>query len=87
MAADIGADVDRSKFALDQFDRRKNRALRTPGAEIRRSRRNIAVRRKRAGAMRNDFLDAARNGFGIDASRPRLVFAAATAAAISPTSS
>jgi len=54
--------MDRSKFALDQFDRRKNRALRTPGAEIRRSRRNIAVRRKRAGAMRNDFLDAARKG-------------------------
>jgi hypothetical protein len=45
MAADIGADMDRSEFALCELDRGKNRALRTAGAEIRRSRRNIAVRR------------------------------------------
>jgi hypothetical protein len=44
MAADIGADMNRSEFALRQFDRGKNRALRTAGAEIRRARRNIAVR-------------------------------------------
>ena len=62
MAADIGADMDRSEFALCELDRGKNRALRTAGAEIRRPRRNIVERCKRAGATRNDFFDAARNG-------------------------
>src|SRR5215471_2223384 len=71
MAADIGADVDRPEFALGQFDRGKNRALRTAGAEIRRPRRNIVERRKRAGAMRTNVFDAARNGFGIEAARLR----------------
>src|SRR5215472_8641074 len=67
MTANIGADVNRSELTLRQFDRRKDRTLRTAGAEIRRSRRNIAERRKCAGAMGDDLFDLARNDWRIDA--------------------
>jgi hypothetical protein len=69
MAADIGADMDRPELALRQFDRGKNRTLRTTGAEIRRPRRNVAERRQRSGAMREDLFDLARNGLRIEAGR------------------
>src|SRR6516162_1533036 len=71
MAADVGADMDRSDFALRQLDRGKNRALRTSGAKIRRPRRDVAERGDSARAMRDNFFDLARNCVGIDAGRPR----------------
>ncbi len=72
MAADVGADVGRSELALHQLDRGEHRALRAAGAEIRRSRRNVAERRHRGRLVREHVLRARRDRVGVDAGRPRL---------------
>ena len=72
MAADVGADMGRSELALHQLDRGEHRALRASGAEVRRSRRNVAERGDCGRLMRQHFLRARRDRVAIDADRPRL---------------
>src|SRR5580704_14669862 len=69
MATDIGTDMDRSDFALRELDGSKDRPLRTAGAKVRRTRRNVADRGKYARAMREHVFDAARNFLRVDSGR------------------
>ena len=68
MAADIGADMGRSEFALDQLDRGEDRPLWTAGAEIGRPRRHITERGDGPACARQR-IDMRGDRVGIDAGR------------------
>ena len=72
MAADIGADMGRADLALRELDGGEHRPLRAAGAEIRRSRRDIADGGGDGGLVREQRIGLRGNGIGIDAGRARL---------------
>ena len=70
MAADIGADVGRSQFALHQLDGSEHRALRAAGAERRRARRQRAERGSGLLFVRDQAARFFRHAVGVEAVRP-----------------
>ena len=71
MAADVGRDVRRAELALHQLERREHRPLRAAGAEGGRARRQRAERGGGFRLVRDEPARLLRDGFGVEAVRPR----------------